>query len=262
MSDGKVRLLLFLTIFIVSALPLLAALYFLDSTLKTSLSLGFNAQVVQALEDSAENLKTLRTLDPERHADYRRQFESIQQLQHVYSDPEMIRRGILDSLRIYFGIGFIAAVLVSVVVAVLLSRGIVRAYKNTFDELMTQREKVRYLQEISSWQELAKVRLKQGQYALGNILWMPVKDVMTGIEFQEALIKQRREEQLIFITGHGDIATAVDAMKKGAFNFLAKPLDLATQLAFALVQAGLHRPCLADGGAGQGERGQPQDGSR
>jgi signal transduction histidine kinase len=156
-SDRKVRLLLFLAIFIVSALPLLAALYFLDSTLKTSLSLGFNAQVTQALEDGAENLKTLRTLDPERQAAYRQQFESLQQLQQVYSDPEMIRRGILDSLRIYFAIGFIAAVVVSVFVAVLLSRKIARAYKQTFEELIAQREKVRYLQEISSWQELAKV---------------------------------------------------------------------------------------------------------
>ncbi len=156
-SDRKVRLLLFLAIFIVSALPLLAALYFLDSTLKTSLSLGFNPQVTQALEQSAQNLKTLRGLDPERHAVYRQQFESLQQLQQVYSDPEMIRRGILQSLRIYFALGFIAAVAVSLSVAVLLSRTIARAYKQTFDELIAQREKVRYLQEISSWQELAKV---------------------------------------------------------------------------------------------------------
>ncbi len=157
MSDSKVRLLLFLTIFIVSALPLLAALYFLDGALKTSLSLGFNAQVTQALEDGAENLKTLRTLDPERQTAYRQQFESLQELQQVYSDPEMIRRGILDSLRIYFATGFVAAVAVSVFVAVLLSRRIARAYKQTFEELSAQREKVRYLQEISSWQELAKV---------------------------------------------------------------------------------------------------------
>ncbi len=157
MNDRKVRLLLFLAIFIVSALPLLAALHLLDSTLKTSLSLGFNAQVTRALEDGAQNLKTLRTLDPERQAAYRQQFESLQQLQQVYSDPEIIRRGVLGSLRIYFALGFIAVVAVSVFLALLLSRKIARAYKYTFAELIAQREKVRYLQEISSWQELAKV---------------------------------------------------------------------------------------------------------
>jgi FixJ family two-component response regulator len=46
---------------------------------------------------------------------------------------------------------------------------------------------------------------------------------MNGIEFQDALIKRRREEQLIFITGHGDIPMCAQAMKAGAVDFLPKP---------------------------------------
>ena len=46
---------------------------------------------------------------------------------------------------------------------------------------------------------------------------------MNGIEFQEALIKQRREEQLIFITGHGDVPMCARVMKAGAVDFLPKP---------------------------------------
>ena len=46
---------------------------------------------------------------------------------------------------------------------------------------------------------------------------------LTGIEFQEALIKRRREEQLIFITGHGDVPMCAQAMKAGAVDFLTKP---------------------------------------
>jgi FixJ family two-component response regulator len=46
---------------------------------------------------------------------------------------------------------------------------------------------------------------------------------MTGIEFQDALIKRRREEQLIFITGHGDVPMCAQAMKAGAVDFLLKP---------------------------------------
>src|SRR3954447_11320676 len=46
---------------------------------------------------------------------------------------------------------------------------------------------------------------------------------LTGIEFQEGLIKRRREEQLIFITGHGNIPMCAHAMKAGAVDFLAKP---------------------------------------
>jgi FixJ family two-component response regulator len=37
------------------------------------------------------------------------------------------------------------------------------------------------------------------------------------------LIQRRREEQLVFITGHGDISMCAQAMKSGAIDFLPKP---------------------------------------
>lgn len=46
---------------------------------------------------------------------------------------------------------------------------------------------------------------------------------LNGIDLQESLIQRRREEQLIFITGHGDIAMCAQAMKAGAVDFLPKP---------------------------------------
>jgi len=46
---------------------------------------------------------------------------------------------------------------------------------------------------------------------------------LNGIDFQEALIQRRREEQLIFITGHGDIPMCARVMKAGAVDFLPKP---------------------------------------
>ena len=46
---------------------------------------------------------------------------------------------------------------------------------------------------------------------------------LNGIDFQEALIKNGREEQLIFITAHGDIPMCAQAMKAGAVDFLPKP---------------------------------------
>ncbi|HEU5246672.1 MAG TPA: response regulator [Candidatus Udaeobacter sp.] len=47
--------------------------------------------------------------------------------------------------------------------------------------------------------------------------------VLNGMDFQETLIQQRREEQLVFITGHGDIPMCAQAMKSGAVDFLRKP---------------------------------------
>ena len=46
---------------------------------------------------------------------------------------------------------------------------------------------------------------------------------LNGMKFQEALIQRRREEQLIFITAHGNIPMCAHAMKAGAVDFLAKP---------------------------------------
>src|SRR5881227_886720 len=46
---------------------------------------------------------------------------------------------------------------------------------------------------------------------------------LNGIDFQKALIEVGREEQLVFITGHGDIPMCAKAMKAGAVDFLPKP---------------------------------------
>jgi FixJ family two-component response regulator len=46
---------------------------------------------------------------------------------------------------------------------------------------------------------------------------------LNGIDFQRALIKRRRKEQLVFITGHGNVPMCAQAMKAGAVDFLPKP---------------------------------------
>lgn len=49
---------------------------------------------------------------------------------------------------------------------------------------------------------------------------------MDGIEVLEKILDQSQDIPVIMISGHGDIEIAVDAIKKGAFDFLEKPLDL------------------------------------
>lgn len=49
---------------------------------------------------------------------------------------------------------------------------------------------------------------------------------MDGIEVLEKIMDDPQDVPVIMISGHGDIETAVDAIKKGAFDFLEKPLDL------------------------------------
>jgi len=46
---------------------------------------------------------------------------------------------------------------------------------------------------------------------------------MSGLEMQDELKQRGIEVPIIFITGHGDVPMAVEAMKAGAVDFLQKP---------------------------------------
>lgn len=46
---------------------------------------------------------------------------------------------------------------------------------------------------------------------------------MSGLEMQEALLERGCRLPVIFITGHGDVPMAVEAMKAGALDFVQKP---------------------------------------
>jgi len=48
---------------------------------------------------------------------------------------------------------------------------------------------------------------------------------LKGPALQEALESRGACEQIVFLTGHGDVLTATRAMKKGAVDFLTKPFD-------------------------------------
>lgn len=48
---------------------------------------------------------------------------------------------------------------------------------------------------------------------------------LTGMDLQDELNKAKRPLPIIFITGHGSIPVGVAAMKKGAVDFLPKPVD-------------------------------------
>ncbi len=49
---------------------------------------------------------------------------------------------------------------------------------------------------------------------------------MDGIEVLDKIISMGVDSAVVMISGHGDIDTAVECIKKGAFDFVQKPLDL------------------------------------
>jgi RNA polymerase sigma factor (sigma-70 family) len=44
-----------------------------------------------------------------------------------------------------------------------------------------------------------------------------------GLELQDALLQRGNDIPIVFITGHGDVPMAVEAMQKGAVDFIQKP---------------------------------------
>ena len=48
---------------------------------------------------------------------------------------------------------------------------------------------------------------------------------MSGLELQQKMLAGEATCPIVFITGHGDVPIAVDAMKHGAVDFLLKPVD-------------------------------------
>jgi two-component system response regulator RegA len=56
-----------------------------------------------------------------------------------------------------------------------------------------------------------------------------------GLEVIEAIRKRRPDSRMVVLTGYGNIATAVTAVKLGAVDYLAKPAD-ADDVVFALTR--------------------------
>ncbi|MDR6993172.1 response regulator [Luteimonas sp. 3794] len=48
---------------------------------------------------------------------------------------------------------------------------------------------------------------------------------MSGLQLQDELLRRGSTLPLVFVTAHGDVPLAVEAMRKGASNFLEKPFS-------------------------------------
>ncbi len=72
---------------------------------------------------------------------------------------------------------------------------------------------------------------KQGLEAVQNgVFDLILSDIkmpeMDGIELLSLLIEKEIEAPVVMISGHGNIETAVECIKKGSFDFIEKPIDL------------------------------------
>jgi two-component system response regulator FixJ len=79
---------------------------------------------------------------------------------------------------------------------------------------------------------------------------------MSGLRLQDELIARGITLPIIFITGHGDLPMAVEAMKKGAYDFMEKPVGdqmLLDRINAALAEDQRRRHAWAEVDAFQGK---------
>lgn len=157
MTIIRIRLLLFATILVMMLGPLVGSFYYLNNSLKTALNLGFNAEILEVLSEAQSDLRLLGDLDANNENQYRERFEKVEELRQIYSNSDFFKANITGSMNIYFALGIGTAVLLSLVLALVLSRKIDLSYRRLFTDLQAEKEKVSYLKEISTWQDLARM---------------------------------------------------------------------------------------------------------
>jgi len=75
--------------------------------------------------------------------------------------------------------------------------------------------------------ENGKQALDMVQSQVFDLIFSDIKmPEMDGIELLSHFIEREIEAPIIMISGHGNIDTAVECIKKGAFDFIVKPIDL------------------------------------
>ncbi len=92
----------------------------------------------------------------------------------------------------------------------------------------------RALKEILEYEKCQVLEAENGKEGLElirsnslDVIFCDIKmPLMDGMELLEVLRQEGNEVPMIMISGHGTLETAVQAIKRGAFDFIEKPLDL------------------------------------
>ncbi|MFZ9613538.1 MAG: sigma-54-dependent transcriptional regulator [Crocinitomicaceae bacterium] len=92
----------------------------------------------------------------------------------------------------------------------------------------------RALKEILEYENCQVLEAENGKEGLElihanslDVIFSDIKmPLLDGMELLQQLQEEGNEVPIVMISGHGTLETAVQAIKKGAFDFIEKPLDL------------------------------------
>ncbi len=97
------------------------------------------------------------------------------------------------------------------------------AIRRVLVKILTEESKNYEVEEAADGLEGTE-KVKDGDFDL--VLCDIKMPKMDGVEVLEAIMKIKPEIPVVMISGHGDLETAVNTMKMGAFDYIAKPPDL------------------------------------
>ena len=96
-----------------------------------------------------------------------------------------------------------------------------RSIRNSLREILTEES---YSVDVAEDGESGVKAALSNRY---DVIFSDIKmPQMDGVEVLEKLVSEGVDSPVVMISGHADITTAVDCIKKGAFDFIEKPLDL------------------------------------
>ena len=75
--------------------------------------------------------------------------------------------------------------------------------------------------------ENGKDGIEATQKSIFDLIFCDIKmPILDGIEVLDSLTSELNQTPIVMISGHGNVETALKTIKKGAFDFIEKPLDL------------------------------------
>lgn len=96
-----------------------------------------------------------------------------------------------------------------------------RSIRNTLKDILE------FEKHVVTLAENGKQGLDVAQNSVFDLIFSDIKmPEMDGIELLDQLKEKGIDVPIIMISGHGNIETAVECIKKGAFDFIEKPIDL------------------------------------
>ena len=116
--------------------------------------------------------------------------------------------------------------------------------ERAFVEILSQRLEKRGFNvnfALSGREALDFLRSDVGEDGVDVVILDIKMPEMDGIEALEAIKKEWPLLEVIMLTGHGSVGSAIDAVKTGAFDYLMKPCDLDELVAKATAAANRKR---------------------